>query len=348
MLEPKNEINNNPISTILGKLSTINETSNLIPVITYPIIECYLSWKNIFIKEYPIRSTIRAVISTGAFVTGPLLTQVANFTWFKDRCNGLYQTIPIFNLLPEEVGTAICSAYVCGYFLTWSGIQITDIYNNYKFGGIYHYLTDQKVQQIHEFITNNNFNITPEEITQIFNKINLQLNKNPNNPILNNMILALRKGDFQTILDHAHLLETEIAIVNNKLNRLLAAEQLNYAPAVINNNLLHDNSIETLPEDDALLTENSSEGLDVSENNSNRPNADPQANNIRYNNTPPSEEENPDRNQPPITAILYQYQNKFKSKNKSQIISPIDNLKEHKAQLKAKRFITPNKSFLNN
>lgn len=348
MIDNQNKSSNYPISTILDKLSNITETSNLIPVIIYPIEQCYINWRNIFVDEYPIRSTIRAIISTGAFATGPLLTQIANFTWLKDRCTGLYQTIPVFNLLPTDVGTAICSAYVCGYFVTWVGIELTDIYNNYKFGGTNHYLTQAKIENIHQFVTNNNFNISQEEIKTIFNKINVQLNKDPKNRNLNNMIVSLRKGDLQTVLDNAHLLETEIAIINNKINTLLAAEQLNYTPVVNDNrNVLNNNSIESLPEDDALLTENSSEQehLAVSENNS----SPPIHNNARFvNNPPPSEQEHPDRNRPPIAAILHQYQSQSKNKRRTPINNSIaiDTLRAHKSQLKSKRFVDPTKSFL--
>ncbi len=341
MLDLKNENNKYPMSTILEKLSTITETSNLIPVITYPIAECYNNWKNIFTDEYPTRSTIRAIISTVAFATGPLLIQVANFAWLKDRCNGLYQTIPIFNLLPEEVGTTICSAYVCGYFLTWSGIELTDIYNNYKFGGTEHYLTEEKIKKIHEFISNNNFNISPEEITNIFNKINLQLRKDPKNRNLANMIGALRKGDFQTILDNAHLLETEISIINNKINTLVNAEQLNYTPVV--NNV----SIASLAED-ATLTENISDPLVVSENNSNESTTGSPTNNPSRFINPPSEQEHPSRNHPPVAAILHQYQNNLKNNKKTPLnnTTAIETLKKHKSQLKSKRFIDPAKTFL--
>lgn len=341
MLDLNNEKNNYPLATILEKLSTITETSNLIPVITYPIAECYNNWKNVFTDEYPIRSSVRAVVSTGAFIVGPILTEVVNFTWLKDRCFGLYQTIPVFNLLPEDAGTAICSAYVCGYFLTWASIELTDIYNNYKFGGTNHYLTQDKIQQLHQFITNNNFNITPEEISDIFNKINLQLRKDPKNRDLNNMILALRKGDFQTILDNAHLLETEISIINNKINTLVNTEQLNYTP-VVNNA-----SIGSLP-DDVPLTENVSDPLEATENHSN-PSLDgsPINNPSRFVN-PPSEQEHPDRNRPPVAAILHQYQNNLKNKQKAPLnnTTAIETLKKHKSQLKSKRFIDPAKTFL--
>lgn len=341
MLNLKNENNNYPMSTILEKLSTITETSNLIPVITYPIAECYNNWKNIFTEEYPTRSAIRAIISTAAFATGPLLIQVANFTWLKDRCNGLYQTVPIFNLLPEEVGTTICSAYVCGYFLTWSGIELTDIYNNYKFGGTEHYLTEEKTEQIHEFVTNNNFNISPEEIKNIFNKINLQLRKDPKNRNLTKMIVDLRKGDFQTILDNAHLLETEISIINNKINTLVNAEQLNYTPII--------NNVSTASlNEDANLTENTSDPLPVSEDNSNAStNGSPTNNASRFIN-PPSEQEHPDRNRPPVAAILHQYQNNLKNNKKTPLnnTTAIETLKKHKSQLKSKRFIDPSKTFL--
>ena len=340
MLDLNNEKNNYPLPTILEKLSTISETSNLLPVLTYPIAECYNNWKNVFTDEYPIRSSVRAVVSTGAFIIGPILTEVVNFTWLKDRCHGLYQTIPVFNLLPEDVGTGICSAYACGYFLTWASIELTDIYNNYKFGGTNHYLTEDKIQQLHQFITNNNFNITPEEISDIFNKINSQLRKDPKNRSLTNMIVALRKGDFQTILDNAHLLETEISIINNKINTLVNTEQLNYTP-IVNNT-----STGSLPED-VPLTENISDPLVVSENTAISENASPIHNPSRFVN-PPSEQEHPDRNRPTVAAILHQYQNNLKNKKKDPLnnTTAIETLKKHKSQLKSKRFIDPAKSFL--
>ena len=104
----------NPAATL--RLLAIFNNSQLLNLFIYPFQECYINWKNIFNKQYPLRNGVRAVLSTSGFIVGPVLTQVANWGWLTDISSSLYGAIPVLNILPSAVGTGICSSYICGYF----------------------------------------------------------------------------------------------------------------------------------------------------------------------------------------------------------------------------------------
>ncbi len=310
---------NNKAPFILEILSAINKTSYLIPIISYPFIECYTNWKNVVISEYPIRSTIRATITTSSFAIGPILTEIAGFSWLNERSLALYQMTPIFNQLPETAGTIICSAYICSYFFTWTATYATNFFNYYKFDGTDNYLTPGKTAKISEIMKNNKFNISQNEIVDIFNKINTQSRLDPNNKTLNNLIKCLRKGDLQTILDNAHLLETEISIINNKINTM--------SNQTTNEELV----VATMPPN-----------TPISPSNHDNPNNREQLDNVPLYD---SETEHPDRGHPPIPAIIHQYQKKSKYTRNIDDNETINRLKTHRDLLKTKRYIHPSKTF---
>jgi len=356
MPNTKKNLDNNP-NPIIQKLSTINQTSNIIPTISYPFIECYINCKHVITNEYPIRSAIRATANVGSLVAGPLLVEIGNFTWLKDRSFSLYQTIPVFNQLPETAGTLICSAYICSYFLTWSANQVTNFFTYYKFGGTEHYLTPDKAQKIYDLMKNNQFNISIDEIMDIFSKINEQLRKDPNNKKLIELVNCIRNGDLQSILDNAHLLETEIALVNNKINILSnnQVDQEQISPAMepstsllpLTCNAEESNAPPPSPFTQINNATSSTDPLSLTTNieDSNNPHADPN----REQHTDPllydSEEEHPDRKNPPIPAIMYQYQQPHKSKRAVNLNISVDKLKKHRDVLKTKRVVDPKKTF---
>ena len=357
MPNTKKNLDNNP-SPIIQKLSTINQTSYIIPVVIYPFIQCYTNCKNVINNEYPIRSAIRATVNIGSLAVGPLLIEVANFTWLKDRSYSLYQTIPVFNQLPETAGTLICSAYICSYFLTWSTNQATNLFTYCKFGGAEHYLTPDKAQKIYDLMKNNQFNISIDEIMDIFSKINAQLRKDPNNKKLIELVNCIRNGDLQSILDNAHLLETEIALVNNKINILSnhQVDQEQISPATepsaplltLTSNTEESNAPPPSPliqidnatssTDPLLLTTNIGDGNKQHA----EPNREHQADHpLLYD----SEEEHPDIKNPPIPAIMYQYQKPHKFNRAFDYNTSLDKLKKHRDLLKAKRVVDPTKTF---
>lgn len=211
-------------TTAILRLLAILNNSQLLNLIIYPFQEVYSNWKNIFKRSYTIRSTIRAVISTGGFIIGPLLTQIVKWEWLSGISSSLYQAIPVINLLPIAVGTTISSAYICGYFFSWAAKQCTNLFNaslegdlkQYINGSIEHYLTPTKAQEITSLMNTSGFNITTSQVIEIFNNISSLAGLDPRNPILMTMLNAIRQGDFQTIIDKAMLLEHEIALINKK------------------------------------------------------------------------------------------------------------------------------------
>ena len=216
----------NPNSAL--RVLAMFNNSQLLNSFIYPVQECYVNWQNIFNKEYPSRNGIRAILSTSGFIIGPLLTQVAHWNWLTDISSSLCGAIPVLNTLPSAVGTGICSAYICGYFFSWSAKQITNLFNaaaegnlnKYLMGSIEHYLTPAKAQEVTTLMNLAGFNINVPQVTEIFNNIACLAGLEQKNQLLITLINAIRNGDFQTVLDNAILLENQIELINKKINIL--------------------------------------------------------------------------------------------------------------------------------
>lgn len=351
------------LNPLLDYLTILNQNSNIIPIIIYPIQECYNNWINIFIKEYPTRSALRATITTTSFAAGPLLIEFANFTWLADRSRGLYETIPVFNLLPEKVGTYLCSAYLCGYFSAWAIHQITNLYTKFKFDGSEHYLTPTKTSEIHQKMINNNFNITSLELQKIFTDINQQWRRQPSEKYLLKMLCSIRNGDLQTVIDNANLLENQIATVEHKI--AVIQQNLNQ----VDHNLIPDSSEIPTGSNNLISANNNSSEIPTRSNNTNTtemtaidntdvnivPNNSYTDLNQALHSPLATEFENirllsqniRDINTPPVAGILHQYANKKKNKTRDNNANTvIDNLNHHKQQLINKRYLNPNKSYV--
>lgn len=307
--------------TAILRLLAIFNNSQLLNLIVYPFQEVYSNWKNLFKRTYPIRSSIRALISTSGFIIGPILTQIVQWGWLTDISSYLYKAIPIFNMLPISVGTAIGSSYICGYFFAWSAKQITNLFNaslegdlqKYINGSIEHYLTSTKAQEITSLMNAAGFNININQVIEIFNNISSLAGLDPKNPILTTMLDAMRQGDFQTIIDKAVLLEREIELINKKTNVLksfyLPITPIDYA---------HPNS-----------PDNNTNSLDLLNASTSREEM------VIYTNLRPE-------------AIMFQYKRKNTAWGQDRSISDVNPestimaLNNHKQQLEKSRFISPN------
>lgn len=293
------------------RLLAIFNNSQLLNLIVYPFKEVYLNWRNFVQHSYPIRSITRALISSCGFIIGPILTLVIQWGWLIDIASYFYKAIPVFNMLPVAVGTAIISSYICGYLFCWGAKQITNLFNatlegdlkQYLTGGIEHYLTPTKAQEITSLMNAAGFNITINQVTEIFNNISSLAGLDPKNPVLTTMLIAMRQGDFQTILDKAILLEHEIELINKKTNVLRTF----YFPVTPFNHM-HPNS----PDNNTSFSREDT---------------------VSYTTLRPE-------------AIMFQYKRKNNSweQNRSISESPesiIMSLNNHKQQLEKSRFIAP-------
>jgi hypothetical protein len=270
------------VNSFQDKLSSIAVQSQLISFISFPFQECYKNFKNIFNNEYPVRSGIRFLCSFLGIISGPLLIHFGNFAWLEGLSLSLFNAIPVFNLLPASLGIIICSAYISGYISAWGINQITNLFNaanendlsKYFTNNIEHYLTEESSENIINLIKSTGINITVNEVKDIFNKINELRSINPKNPVFLNMIKAIRTGDFQTILDNAVLLETELALIDKKIIALQRAHPLTpYAPPNTPNNRTF--SLETnmnyIPlQPNAIIYQYHKHKLTTHENNQNR------------------------------------------------------------------------------
>lgn len=343
------------LSYLLNYFSILNQTSNLIPIIIYPVKECCDNWVNVAMKEYPLRSSIRAIVTTTSFAAGPLLIEFANFTWLADRSTGLYRMIPVINLLPEKAGTYLCSAYLCGYFATWAIHQMTNLYTKFKFGGTEHYLTATKTSEVHEKMISNNFNITQLELQKIFTDINQQWRNHPQEQHLLKMLHSIRHGDLQSVIDNANLLEAQIAILEHKLAIMQQhLNPLNYNVISYSGNLsensseLNDPNVTEITEEPTTLPINEIDrDISVSDNDLNLPSGFTPAGNIEIPNIRSLPHNIRHINPPPISAILNQYPSKHKGQTRDNNTTKVINkLKQHKQQLIEKRYINPDKSYV--
>lgn len=217
----------------ITRFLAIVNNSQVMSIIIYPFKQFYINWKKFFYQEYTYRSLMRATSTTLGIVLGPILTQTVNFTWLYNISLALFNSIPGFNLLPVAVGTTICSAYICSYFFSWLVTQLTNIINSiqtgsltpYLAGTIEHYLTLNQASMLSTQINALGYDITSNQVLEIFNNINLLHSREPNNELLSIMIKSLKNSDLQTILDNAFLLETFISIIEKKINILNQTHQ---------------------------------------------------------------------------------------------------------------------------
>ena len=358
-------------SFILETASAAYGNSFLLPVVTFPMKECYINWKNVFINEYRTRSFIRAMFITISFTTGPILISLGKPSWLYDRIYFLYNGIPILNQLSEAVGVAISCSFIFSYFCAWAIVLATNFFNHYRFGGADHYLTSKKKQELLTIIQHNRFQISIKEIEEIFKKINLQLRKHPDNLVLHDLVNNFRKGDLQTALDHACLLEAEIALLNNKIellskphqkpglldlqDQLPGQELQQLQPRLITHPPPPRNSL-SIPDGYKELnyhasSSSSNQFTQISENILQNIGAEAeQSHSINFS------QQFLATNQLTPEAVIYQYKHKKKFKYKQKFARAIDNqlnvyqqtvkqLTLHQKELKEQRYISPSKNF---